>query len=139
MNPPPVIELPAHGARVTLVSADGNLGHGDVRRCLDDLPIGSFQFEAHGPTLFVQRLCIDADYRGYGAGTEAAHLLTDAASHAGFAAIRAWAPPDIGLAVYFWFRMGLRPLHGPGPNGGILLERLLTPSSLSATLPPART
>jgi hypothetical protein len=36
-----------------------------------------------------------------------------------------WAPPDLGLAVYFWSRMGLRPLNGPGPDGGIWFERVL--------------
>ena len=46
-----------------------------------------------------------------------------AAAAPAYAEIKAWAPPDLGLAVYFWVRMGLSPLHGEGPDGGIWFER----------------
>jgi hypothetical protein len=63
--------------------------------------------------------------RGYGLGSEAAGLLRDAAARAGFATLRARSHPDLGLSVYFWTRMGLHPLVGPGPEGGIWFEREL--------------
>lgn len=87
--------------------------------------VGSVEVEPEGPVLFARALCIEEELRGYGLGSEAAHLIRRAAESAGFAALRAWAPPDRGLAVYFWFRMGLRPLHGEGPEGGIWMERPL--------------
>lgn len=76
-----------------------------------------------GASLLVSSLCIEDGRRGYGAGSEAARLLIRAAEESGFSCIRAWAPAGRGLAVYFWMRMGLRPLHGEGPDGGIWLER----------------
>ena len=77
--------------------------------------------------LIIRTLCIDSARRGYGAGTEAAQMLLEAARGKADT-VRAWAPPDLGLAVYFWIRMGLQPLHGEGPEGGIWFERTLTPS-----------
>ncbi len=76
-----------------------------------------------GASLIVRSLCIEESRRGYGAGSEAARLLIRAAAASGFVCVRAWAPAGRGLAVYFWMRMGLRPLHGEGPDGGIWLER----------------
>ncbi|MDZ7726708.1 MAG: hypothetical protein U5Q44_00135 [Dehalococcoidia bacterium] len=78
-------------------------------------------------SLNVASLCVDKERRGYRLpGSEAARLLVDAAADAGYhARITAWAPPDNGLAVYFWYRMGLRALHGEGPNGGLRFERTL--------------
>ena len=45
-------------------------------------------------------------------------LLTAACDNAGVPLLRAWAPPHLGLSVYFWIRMGFSPLHGEGPEGG---------------------
>jgi GNAT superfamily N-acetyltransferase len=87
-----------------------------------DEAIGSGALSVDGDTLRIERLCINPKGRGYGAGSEAARLLLDAAAGAGMRRVRAHAPPDLGLAVYFWIRMGLRPLHGDGPEGGIWFE-----------------
>jgi hypothetical protein len=75
--------------------------------------------------LVVESLCIDEALRGYGRGSDAARMLTSMAAARGWRRLRAWAPPDRGLAVYFWVRMGLRPLFGDGPDGGIWFEREL--------------
>jgi hypothetical protein len=84
---------------------------------------GTIEIEDEGSSLFVRSLCIDVAMRGFGLGSEAARLLRGAAEDGPWTSVRAWAPPGEGLAVYFWFRMGFRPLHGEGPGGGLLLER----------------
>jgi len=89
----------------------------------DGQPVGRITVEAEGPTLIITAVCIDEALRGYGAGSEAVHLLIHAATAGGLATVRAVAPGGNGLAVYFWFRMGFHPLHGEGPEGGIWLER----------------
>lgn len=117
------LELPLQGDRVRLDAAGG--GGLSITRLADEALVGSIGLSHGGRTLTVDSLCIGEPYRGYGCGSEAAYLLIRAAGNAAFAEIRAWAPPDRGLAVYFWYRMGLHPLHGEGPNGGIWLERHL--------------
>ncbi len=112
------------GPRVRL-EADGT-GNYRILRMLDGTALGRITLEESGNALFVRAICIDAPHRGFGAGTGAATLLREAAEAAGtWRYLRAWAPPDTGLAVYFWSRMGLRPIPGDGPNGGLLLEREL--------------
>ena len=77
-----------------------------------------------GSALFVREMCIDRAHRGFGAGSAAATLVREAAEAAGrWRWLRAWAPADAGLAVYYWMRMGLRPVPGGGPDGGLLFER----------------
>ncbi len=73
--------------------------------------------------LLVWELCIEPAARGYGAGSQAALLLEHAARAAGWSGMRARAHPSFGLSVYFWMRMGFRPLHGEGPDGGIWFVR----------------
>jgi ribosomal protein S18 acetylase RimI-like enzyme len=73
--------------------------------------------------LLIWELCIEREHRGYGAGSEAARLLAGAAKAAGWTSLRARAHPEYGLSVYFWIRMGFRPLHGEGPEGGIWFVR----------------
>jgi len=105
------------------VEASGTPGRFDVVRLADKRTVGLAVLQEPEPgTVFIESLCIDAEYRGYGAGSEAAELILGATAEAG-AAVRAWAPPHLGLAVYFWIRMGLSPLHGEGPGGGIWFQR----------------
>lgn len=108
------VELVPDGAdRLTVVRASSGeaLGRVGVRR-------GLAQDE-----LLIWELCIEPEHRGYGAGSEAARLLAGAATAAGWAGLRARAHPEYGLSVYFWIRMGFRPLHGEGPDGGIWFVR----------------
>ena len=115
------LTFPMRGQRVSVVST----GKGIEVLDREGSRIGAVELvRMDGDTLFIKTLCIDESRRGYGAGTETAQLLLKAA--AGNASmVRAWAPPDLGLAVYFWIRMGLQPLHGEGPDGGIWFERSL--------------
>lgn len=114
-----MLPLPLTGARVRLEASPDGL---TVVRLADGLTVGLAKLSEVGGSLVVEALCIDDRHRGYGCGSEAAALIVDAAA-ARYPAIRASAPPNLGLAAYFWSRMGLRPLHGPGPAGGIWFER----------------
>jgi len=117
-------ELAARGQRVELVPAGpGSLA---VVRLKDGRNVGRLEVMSGGPgELIAWELCIDKAERGYGAGSEAARLFVLAARKAGWTTIRARARPQFGLSVYFWMRMGFRPLHGEGPDGGIWFVRRL--------------
>jgi hypothetical protein len=119
---PGTIQFPLIGERVRIdrSSADGGAL---IVRVADGQTVGHLTLEPAGPTLTIRELCIDAPYRSYGSGSETGFLMVRAAEQAGYELLRAWAPPDLGLSVYFWIRMGFHPLHGEGPKGGIWLER----------------
>jgi hypothetical protein len=85
--------------------------------------IGRVTLSETGNGLVIEALCIDGAHRGYGAGSEAARMLVAHAAAGPWDTLRAWAPPQVGLAVYFWSRMGLRPLFGERGGGGIWFER----------------
>lgn len=117
------LELPIAAGRVELRATDED-GTLDVIR--GGNRVGTIAAHVEDGALVVRVLEIDAAFRGYGLGSEAARALVRAAATHGFERVRALAPPDRGLAVYFWFRMGLRPLPGGEPGGGLWLERDLT-------------
>lgn len=121
---PPRLELPLTGGRVRLEAGDEPHSL-RVVRLADESTVGHVAFDVVGKTITVHELCIDPAERSFGCGSDAARLLVHASEDAGFERFTAWAPPDLGLAVYFWFRMGLRPLQGEGLRGGIWLERRL--------------
>jgi hypothetical protein len=98
-------------------------GHCGLTRVSDGGAAGELQTSADGEALVIERLCVEEGLRGYGLGSEAAALVRRAAEEGPWKVLRAWAPPDRGLAVYFWCRMGLSPLHGEGPDGGLWFER----------------
>lgn len=115
--------LPITAGRIELRAADED---GTIEVIRDGSRVGTVATQVEDGTLVVRALAIDAAFRGYGLGSEAARALVRAAATHGFERVRALAPPDRGLAVYFWFRMGLRPLPGGEPGGGLWLERDLT-------------
>ncbi len=56
--------------------------------------------------------------RRMGYGVEAVQLLVEALRQAGQSVVTAEVPADVGLAVYFWLRLGFRPVTAsPGPAG----------------------
>lgn len=118
------LPLPLTGSRVA-IEPGAEPGMARLVRLADGVEAGHLKLEARGELLFVDALCIDEPHRSYGLGSESARLLREAAAEGGWRSLQAWAPPSLGLAVYFWSRMGLRPLHGEGPDGGILFERTL--------------
>lgn len=107
------------GERVELRIGEGGF---TVVRMADGVPVGEVRLSAAAGGLVIESLCIHEPHRSYGAGSEAARLLLDAAAAADFETVRAWAHPSLGLAAYFWIRMGLTPQHGAGPEGGIWYE-----------------
>ncbi len=99
-----------------------------ILRAVDSAELGEVALEDDGDVLFVRALCVDEAHRGYGAGSGAAALVREAwAADARWRTLRAFAPAGAGLAVYYWMRMGLRPVPGEGPEGGLLFERTKGP------------
>lgn len=113
------------GDRVSLRRVEGgDATRYEVRRKGRREAIGEVAVDLSGEIPFIERLCIDEEARGYGAGSGAANALLRTLGRR-YAVVRTWAPPDRGLAVYFWVRMGFRPLAGEGPNGGLWFEQQL--------------
>lgn len=56
-------------------------------------------------------LAIDARWRAYGYGGAAVPLLERAASEVGAGVALTPLPPDNGVALYFWLRLGYTPLR----------------------------
>ncbi len=56
-------------------------------------------------------LAVSARWRAYGFGGAAVPLLERAAQRAGAAVALAPLPPDNGVALYFWLRLGYTPLR----------------------------
>jgi hypothetical protein len=110
------------GVRVTLqAQSDGEY---QIVRTADGVVLGRVRLVEEGDALLVPELCIDEAHRGYGAGSGAAALIRDSwAAGRRWRTLRAWAPANGGLAVYYWMRMGLRPVPGEGPEGGLWFER----------------
>ena len=96
----------------------------EVRRRGKREVIGEVAIDLSGEVPFIERLCIDEGARGYGAGSGTATALLRSLGRR-YPVVRTWAPPDRGLAVYFWVRMGFRPVGGAGPNGGLWFEQVL--------------
>ena len=110
------------GPRVSLV-ADGG-GEYRIIRTADGEGLGRVRLVIEADALVVRDLCVDEGHRGYGAGSGAAALVRDAwAADGRWRVLRAFAPAGNGLAVYYWMRMGLRPVPGEGAEGGLALER----------------
>lgn len=115
------LSLPIAGPRFSL-EATGDSTQLVVRRAADRQVVGHITIVDREGSPHIQSLVIGEAHRRYGAGSEAARLLTDAIL-ANEPRITAWAPPHLGLSVYFWSRMGYRPVHGEGPEGGLLFQR----------------
>ena len=122
MTPGPDAVL--RGQRVSVaVRWAGDSAGAVLTRMSDGQAAGAAELRGDGPTLTIERIEIEPACRAYGLGSESARLLREYAESGPWTLLRAWAPPHLGLSVYFWSRMGLRPLHGEGPNGGIWFER----------------
>jgi N-acetylglutamate synthase-like GNAT family acetyltransferase len=116
---PPTVTLPAQGQRHRL---EARATGAAIVRLADETQIGCIAFETtESTTLAIHSIEVDEAARGYGAGSEAIRLLL--ASAHGFDAVTAAAPSGQGLPVYFWSRMGFRPLFGALEGGGIAFRR----------------
>ncbi len=116
------LALPVYGERFGLEPTD-EPGAIRVVRLAKNEPAGTLEVDWAADAPFVRALCIEPGQRGYGAGSEAIQLFNRGCDEAQIPLVRTWAPPDRGLAVYFWIRMGFRPIGGEGPDGGIWFER----------------
>ncbi|MGE3076799.1 MAG: GNAT family N-acetyltransferase [Dehalococcoidia bacterium] len=114
------LPLPLSGERFRIERSGDSV---QIARLDDGSKVGSIAVEPREDGLFIRSLCVDEAHRSYGAGSEAARLFNRACEAANVPVVRAWAAPNLGLSVYFWIRMGFRPLHGVGPEGGIWFER----------------
>ena len=82
-------------------------------------------------------LAIDARWRAYGYGGASVPLLEQAARSAGARIALAPLPPDNGVALYFWLRLGYTPVRSAPvdradlPSGvapdALWMQRLLSP------------
>ena len=115
------LALPLSGERFGLERATEGLR---VVRLADSQSVGTLAVDTFEDGLVIRSLCIAEEHRSYGAGSEAALLFNRGCDAAKIPLVRTWAPPDRGLAVYFWIRMGYRPIGGQGPDGGLQFERV---------------
>lgn len=115
---------PLEGPRVRIEATDG--AEAVIVRTESGERVGLLRAALEGEVVVVESLEIEPALRGYGLGSEAAGLARKAAERES-RTLRAWAPGDNGLAVYFWIRMGLRPIPGEGPEGGLWFERPIDP------------
>lgn len=72
--------------------------------------------EAGSQALIWTWLAIDARWRAFGYGGAAVPLLERAAHQAGAELALAPLPPDNGVALYFWLRLGYTPLRSVAVN-----------------------
>jgi GNAT superfamily N-acetyltransferase len=105
--------LPVATERIRLEPRDGGI---HIVRLNDAVVVGSMDVAIEGEVLELRTICIDEPARGYGAGTDAVRLVLAAASPICRVAT-AIAPPENGLAVYFWTRMGFSPRFGRDQRG----------------------
>lgn len=112
---------PLRGKRFAVEPGD-TAGRLVIRRLGDGEAVGCAEWRLRDGTLHIESLAVEEGHRGFGAGSEAARLVIEAALERA-ERVTAWAPKHQGLAVYFWFRMGFRPVPGEGPDGGLLFER----------------
>ncbi len=120
--------FPLTGARTRLEYGEQSLAlptrvNLRVVRLADGAVAGSVTLEVQAGALIIQALCIESGFRSYGLGSECGALLRGLAERGSWTLLRAWAAPGLGLSAYFWTRMGLHPIHGEGPEGGIWFER----------------
>jgi len=95
--------------RVGLREASGSPGY--VITDLRGEKVGSIDYSVNdGGWLDVRWIELASEYRRRGLGAEAVQLLEEeAARRWRVRAVRAEVPLGIGLALYFWLRLGYRP------------------------------
>lgn len=93
----------------------------------NDSKLGDLVIEFENGTPIISSICVADPDRGYGIGTDAILLLLPELAQL-YENVKAFAPPELGLAAFFWVRMGFRPCFGKAPEGGLWFERNLTES-----------
>ena len=86
----------------------------------DDQPIGLLEYETANGWVTVPFIALAKAYRGWGYGSEAVRLLEEWTVREGIAdRFRAEVDVRNGLGLYFWLRLGYRPL-GAAEEGRVL-------------------
>jgi hypothetical protein len=85
----------------------------DARTIVADEPVGVITYRAHTGSAvdaIIEFVGIESSYARRGYGQAGAALLADELTAAGVRRIFAPAPEIHGIAMYFWIRLGYRPL-----------------------------
>lgn len=97
------------GARVEL-SVDAG-GAATILRLPEREQIGEIRYRLDGESLVFEQMEVTAALRGLGLGSEAARLLEGWSRGQGTLRCEVLVPKNLGLALYFWLRLGYRPAH----------------------------
>ncbi len=92
-------------------------------------PIGACAARIEDATLVWTWLAVAADWRGFGYGGAAVPIVERAAMRLGATSGRALVPASNGIGLYFWLRLGYRPLPAPDwpkPREGTWMQRALS-------------
>jgi len=124
--------LPAVAASVGYEAERGRAKRAIIER--DGAPVGVLMHREHAPrrgTAIIELVATPPEHARRGAGMEAAALLEEQLRARGFRTIYAPATAIHGIAMYFWIRLGYRPLlrgEWPCEREGVawLLRRLDT-------------
>jgi ribosomal protein S18 acetylase RimI-like enzyme len=80
--------------------------------------IGFVEFGVRDGWLDVRWIELAVEHRRWGLGAEAVRLLeVEAGQKWEASTVRAHVPRDVGLALYFWLRLGYRPEGDAGGEG----------------------
>jgi RimJ/RimL family protein N-acetyltransferase len=86
-----------------------------------DEPIGLIEYRLDGDWLTVAFIALAKAYRGWGYGSEAVRLVEEWAAREGLAErFRAEVDVRNGLGLYFWLRLGYRPLAAAKEGRAVL-------------------
>jgi len=108
-------------------------GAGEVERIAiigqTDEEIGFMKVVGHDGWLDVRWIELAAEHRRRGLGVDSVRLLeAEAVERWGVRGVRARVPRDVGLALYFWLRLGYRPeSEAVGEGDTMAVVRALTP------------
>ena len=72
--------------------------------------VGAFAARVDAAALVWTWLAVDADWRAFGYGGAAVPVLERAALRAGCTNARVLTPQENGVGLYFWLRLGYRPI-----------------------------
>ncbi|MXY80322.1 MAG: GNAT family N-acetyltransferase [Chloroflexi bacterium] len=92
-------------------------------------PVGACAARVEEDALVWTWLAVEAEWRGYGYGGAAVPIVERAARRLGATSGRALVPASNGIALYFWLRLGYRPLAGAAwakPREGTWMGRALS-------------
>ena len=78
-----------------------------------------------GAEASISAVWLRPEARRRGLGVDAVRLVVAGLRAEGFRSVRAFAPAEVGLFVYFWFRLGFRPEPCAASSEGLGLYRTL--------------